>query len=69
MSVVKHLISVLTAIWVVTGAALNINTLLTSVTLLPQKAIIDLNKLIEVFPDYRKTIYIVLSSANRRGND
>jgi len=35
----------------------------------PQKAIIDLNKLIEVCPDYRKTIYIVLSIAHRRVND
>lgn len=35
----------------------------------PQKAIIDLNELIEVCPDYRKTIYIVLSIAHRRVND
>lgn len=35
----------------------------------PEKAITDLNELIEVCPDYRKTVFIVLSIAYRRVND
>jgi tetratricopeptide (TPR) repeat protein len=36
---------------------------------LPEKAISDFNELIESCPDYRKTVYIVLSIAYRRIND
>lgn len=36
---------------------------------LPEKAISDLNELIEACPDYRKTMFIVLSIAYRRIND
>ena len=35
----------------------------------PEKAIADLNELIEMCPDYRKTVFIVLSIAYRRVND
>lgn len=35
----------------------------------PEKAIVDLNELIESCPDYRKTAFIVLSIAYRRTND
>ena len=35
----------------------------------PEKAIIDLNELIDMCPDYRKTVFIVLSIAYRRVND
>ena len=35
----------------------------------PEKAIIDLNELIDICPDYRKTVFIVLSIAYRRVND
>ncbi len=35
----------------------------------PEKAIADLNELIESCPDYRKTVFIVLSIAYRRVND
>ena len=35
----------------------------------PEKAIADLNELIEYCPDYRKTVFIVLSIAYRRVND
>lgn len=35
----------------------------------PQKAIQDLNELTEICPDYRKTMFIVLSIAYRRMND
>ena len=35
----------------------------------PDKAIVDLNELIESCPDYRKTVFIVLSIAYRRVND
>lgn len=35
----------------------------------PDKAIADLNELIEMCPDYRKTVFIVLSIAYRRVND
>jgi tetratricopeptide (TPR) repeat protein len=35
----------------------------------PSKAIEDLNQLIEICPDYRKTMFIVLSIAYRRVND
>jgi len=35
----------------------------------PSKAITDLNELIELCPDYRKTMFIVLSIAYRRQND
>jgi len=35
----------------------------------PEKAIVDLNQLIEHCPDYRKTVFIVLSIAYRRVND
>ncbi len=35
----------------------------------PDKAIADLNELIEQCPDYRKTVFIVLSIAYRRVND
>ncbi len=35
----------------------------------PDKAIADLNELIEMCPDYRKTVFIVLSIAYRRIND
>ena len=35
----------------------------------PAKAITDLNDLIEKCPDYRKTMFIVLSIAYRRVND
>lgn len=35
----------------------------------PHKAITDLNQLSEVCPDYRKTMFIVLSIAYRRVND
>ena len=34
-----------------------------------QKAIQDLNELSEICPDYRKTMFIVLSIAYRRVND
>ena len=36
---------------------------------MPDKAITDLNELIEICPDYRKTVYIVLSIAYRRISD
>jgi tetratricopeptide (TPR) repeat protein len=36
---------------------------------LPEKAIADFNELIEACPDYRKTMFIVLSIAYRRIND
>lgn len=35
----------------------------------PDRAITDLNELIETCPDYRKTLFIVLSIAYRRVND
>lgn len=35
----------------------------------PEKAITDLNELIEICPEYRKTMFIVLSIAYRRVND
>ena len=35
----------------------------------PAKAITDLNDLVEKCPDYRKTMFIVLSIAYRRVND
>jgi tetratricopeptide (TPR) repeat protein len=35
----------------------------------PLKAITDLNELIDTCPDYRKTMFIVLSIAYRRTND
>jgi tetratricopeptide (TPR) repeat protein len=35
----------------------------------PAKAIADLNELLELCPDYRKTVYIVLSIAYRRQSD
>ncbi len=34
-----------------------------------EKAIVDLNELIESCPDYRKTVFIILSIAYRRIND
>jgi len=36
---------------------------------LPAKAITDLTELIDTCPDYRKTMFIVLSIAFRRMND
>jgi tetratricopeptide (TPR) repeat protein len=36
---------------------------------LPEKAILDLNELTQICPDYRKTMFIVLSIAYRRVND
>lgn len=36
---------------------------------MPDKAITDLNELIEICPDYRKTMFIVLSIAYRRIED
>ena len=35
----------------------------------PNKAVVDLADLIEQCPDYRKTMFIVLSIAHRRVND
>jgi len=35
----------------------------------PAKSVEDLQKLLEVYPDYRKTFLIVLSIAHRRVND
>jgi tetratricopeptide (TPR) repeat protein len=35
----------------------------------PEKAVADLNELIEACPEYRKTVYIVLSIAYRRQGD
>lgn len=35
----------------------------------PEKSITDLSELIDICPDYRKTMFIVLSIAFRRIND